>query len=49
MPETARRLPAVQAEQLVAWPTVQAYGYGNVARNLDDLTEAVASADPDIA
>ena len=42
LPATARALPAIEAGQITAWPTVQAYGYGNVAANLDSLTEAVS-------
>lgn len=49
LPATARALPAIAAGQITEWPTVQAYGYGNVARNLEALTDAVASADPGIA
>ena len=49
MPATALALPAIEAGQITEWPTVQAYGYGNVAANLDALTEAVADASPAIA
>lgn len=49
MPESARNLPAIEADQLVPWVLTPALGYGAVAVVLDDLTAAVAAARTDIA
>ena len=49
MPATALSLPAVESDQVVAWPAVHAYGYGNFADLLDDLAAEVRSADPEVA
>lgn len=49
IPAVALSLPAIAADQITSWPAVHAYGYGNFARILDDLTEAVERADPDVA
>ena len=48
LPPTAAALPAVQADQLISWPAVHAYGYGNLAAIIDDLAGAVAEASQDI-
>ena len=48
IPATALSLPALAADQLVLWPAVHAYGYGDVAENLDALAAAVADADPTV-
>jgi iron complex transport system substrate-binding protein len=48
VPDTLTRLPAVEADQLVAWPAAYAIGYGNVAEIVDDLAAAVEGASPDI-
>jgi iron complex transport system substrate-binding protein len=45
MPGSGQSLPAVQADQMVAWPLATALGYGNAAAVLSDLTETVESAD----
>jgi iron complex transport system substrate-binding protein len=44
MPESARQLPAIQADQLVPWVLTSALGYGAFAAVMDDLTTAVSSA-----
>ena len=48
LPASAMSLPAIEADQLVPWPTVQSYGYGNVARNVAALADEVDSASADI-
>ena len=48
IPAVAKRIPALEADQIVAWPAVHAYGYGAFAEILDDLTTAVAAADPTV-
>lgn len=45
MPPLGRQLPAVQADQMVAWTASSALGYGNAAAVLDALADAVSSAD----
>jgi len=45
MPPLGRQLPAVQADQMVAWTASSALGYGNAAAVLDALADAVTSAD----
>lgn len=45
MPASGRSLPAVQADQMVAWPLATALGYGNAAAVLGELAETVESAD----
>jgi iron complex transport system substrate-binding protein len=37
-----------EADQLVSWASVHAYGYGNLAAIIDRLAEAVATASPDL-
>lgn len=49
IPESARQLPAIDAGQITLWRTVHAYGYGNVAQNLEDMAAAVESASSDVA
>jgi iron complex transport system substrate-binding protein len=49
LPATALALPAVQADQWVAWPATGALGYGNNAKVLDTLTAAVQAASSDVA
>jgi iron complex transport system substrate-binding protein len=49
MPPTAAALPAVESEQVIAWPASFALGYGNVAEVIDLITAAVVSADPAVA
>ena len=48
MPPTALALPAVQADQMVAWPAATALGYGSSAAVLAELTAAVDAADDDV-
>ena len=48
MPPTARALPAVAANQIIAWPASFALGYGNVTAVLDEVTTAVETANPTI-
>lgn len=48
MPPTAQQLPAIQADQMIAWPAASALGYGNAAAVLAELTEAVAAADENV-
>jgi iron complex transport system substrate-binding protein len=48
IPEGARDVPAVQADQLARWEVVYAPGYANLARILTDLTEVVEASDPDV-
>lgn len=45
IPPPGRQLPAVQADQVVAWTASSALGYGNAAAGLDALADAVSSAD----
>lgn len=49
LPPTVLALPAVKADQWVAWPATGALGYGNNARVLDSLTDAVQNASSDVA
>ncbi len=49
MPESARNLPAIQADQLVPWVLTPALGYGAFSVVIDDLTAAVSAARTDIA
>ncbi|UDY37374.1 ABC transporter substrate-binding protein [Dermatobacter hominis] len=49
MPESARQLPAIQADQLVPWVLTSALGYGAFAKVMDQLTTAVSSAQTGIA
>ena len=46
IPAVALSMPALAADQIVVWPAVHAYGYGNVAKILGNLTKAVDAADP---
>lgn len=48
IPAVALSMPALDADQIVIWPAVHAYGYGAFAEILTDLTTAVTEADPDI-
>ena len=48
MPPTAQDLPAVQADQMVAWPAATALGYGSSAAVLAELTATVEAADEDV-
>jgi iron complex transport system substrate-binding protein len=48
MPPTAQDLPAVQADQMIAWPAASALGYGNAAAVLASLTESVDAADENV-
>ena len=48
IPAVALSMPALEADQLVIWPAVHAYGYGHFATILDDLTTAVADADAEV-
>ena len=48
MPASGLELPAVQADQTVAWPAASAVGYGNAAAELDALAGAVEGADAGI-
>jgi iron complex transport system substrate-binding protein len=48
MPASGRSLPALQADQVVAWPLATALGYGNAAAVLDDIAGAVTSADESV-
>ncbi len=48
MPPTGQDLPAVQADQMVAWPAATALGYGSSAAVLAELTAAVEAADEDV-
>ena len=48
MPPTAAALPAIEADQMIAWPTAFALGYGNVAAVIDEITAAVDAASADI-
>jgi iron complex transport system substrate-binding protein len=50
IPAVALSMPALDADQIVVWPAVHAYGYGAFAEILTDLTAAVtdADADPDV-
>ena len=48
MPPTAQALPAVQADQMMAWPSATALGYGSSAAVLAELTAAVDAADEDV-
>jgi iron complex transport system substrate-binding protein len=46
LPATAAALPAVQADQLVSWKTVFAYGYRNVASILTELAGSFDRSQP---
>ena len=48
LPAPAASLPAIAAGQMAEWLTTHAYGYGHFATILDDLTVAVADADPTV-
>ncbi|WP_421120890.1 ABC transporter substrate-binding protein [Aquihabitans daechungensis] len=48
IPAVALSMPALDADQIVVWPAVHAYGYGYFATILDDLTTAVAESDADV-
>lgn len=48
IPEGARDIPAIQADQLARWEVFISPGYANLARVLGDLTEVVEGADPDV-
>jgi iron complex transport system substrate-binding protein len=48
IPAVALSMPALDADQIVIWPAVHAYGYGAFAEILTDLATAVTEADPDI-
>ncbi len=48
IPAVGLSMPAVEADQVVIWPAVHAYGYGAFAAILDDLTTAVATADASV-
>lgn len=48
IPEGARDVPAIQAGQLARWEVLLSPGYANLARILNDLTEVVESADPNV-
>lgn len=48
IPTVALSMPAIEADQIVIWPAVHAYGYGAFAKILDDLTAAVDDADPGV-
>jgi iron complex transport system substrate-binding protein len=48
MPPTAAALPAIEADQMIAWPTAFALGYGNVAAVIDEITAAVDAASANI-
>ena len=47
-PSTVESLPAVEADQMLAWPASYAMGYGHVASILDDLATAVEQASDDV-
>lgn len=49
IPAVALSMPALEADQIVIWPAVHAYGYGYFATILDDLTKAVTDADASVA
>ena len=48
LPPTAQDLPAVQADQMIAWPAASALGYGNAAAVLATVTTAVDAADENV-
>lgn len=48
IPAVALSMPALDADQIVIWPAVHAYGYGYFATILDDLAKAVTDADATI-
>lgn len=48
IPAVALSMPALDADQIVIWPAVHAYGYGAFAEILDNLTTAVDDADPGV-
>jgi len=48
LPATAESLPAIEAGQITSWPTVHAYGYGNLAAIINALARVVDDASPDI-
>ncbi|MGH8909690.1 MAG: hypothetical protein ACRD0K_25165 [Egibacteraceae bacterium] len=45
---TWRTLPAVEAGQVVAWRVLENWSYPAYAEDIELLTEAVKSADPDL-
>ena len=47
-PDVVARLPATEADQLVAWPAAYAMGYGNVAEIIDGLAAQVEAADAEV-
>ncbi|QYG93764.1 ABC transporter substrate-binding protein [Iamia sp. SCSIO 61187] len=48
IPEAARSIPPIEADQVARWEVTLAPGYANLARILTDLTEVVEAADPDV-
>jgi iron complex transport system substrate-binding protein len=48
VPEGAQDIPSIQADQVARWEVTISPGYANLARVLNDLTEVVESADPDV-
>jgi iron complex transport system substrate-binding protein len=47
-PDVVSRLPATEADQLIAWPAAYAMGYGNVAEVIDGLAVEVEGSDADV-
>jgi iron complex transport system substrate-binding protein len=48
IPEAARDIPAIEADQLARWEVMLSPGYANLARILTDLTAVVEASDPDV-
>jgi iron complex transport system substrate-binding protein len=48
IPDGARDIPAIQADQLARWEVMLSPGYANLARILDDLTAVVEAADANV-
>ncbi|HEU5152774.1 MAG TPA: ABC transporter substrate-binding protein [Iamia sp.] len=48
VPEAARDIAPIAADQLARWEVTISPGYANLARVLGDLTEVVVDADPDV-
>lgn len=48
IPAVGLSMPSLEADQIVIWPAVHAYGYGAFAAILDSLSTAVADADPEV-
>ena len=48
IPEAARSIPPIEADQVARWEVTLSPGYANLARILDDLTEVVEASDPDV-